>query len=70
MNEEDVLLWVARDLDGKLFLYSKKPYKGFYSFVPKEGDPLVTQLNSKLLSEITWEDSPVKVQLTPIIESV
>lgn len=70
MNEEETLLWVARDLDGKLFLYSKKPYRGFYSFVPKEDDYSYNQLNEKLVPEITWEDSPVQVKITPIIESV
>ena len=57
--------WVARDKDGKVFMFNNNPKR-----VDDEGifsnnfyDGLCTELDSSLFSEITWENSPKKIKL-------
>lgn len=60
MNE--IELWAARDMDGKLFLYRDKPIKDkFVWYSP--GFSLV--LASASFPEIKWsDDEPTKVSIT------
>ena len=60
MNE--IELWAARDMDGKLFLYRDKPIKDkFVWYSP--GFSLV--LASASFPEIKWsDDEPTKVKIT------
>ena len=60
MNE--IELWAARDMDGKLFLYRDKPIKDkFVWYSP--GFSLV--LASASFPEIKWSDEePTKVKIT------
>ena len=60
MNE--IELWAARDMDGKLFLYRYKPIKDkFVWYSP--GFSLV--LASASFPEIKWsDDEPTKVSIT------
>ena len=60
MNE--IELWAARDMDGKLFLYRDKPIKAkFVWYSP--GFSLV--LASASFPEIKWsDDEPTKVSIT------
>ena len=60
MNE--IELWAARDMDGKLFLYRDKPIKDkFVWYSP--GFSLV--LASASFPEVKWsDDEPTKVSIT------
>lgn len=57
-------MWIARDKSGELYLYSHKPEKSAdYSnwFVSTSG--LVMPIRPSLFPEVTWENSPVEVEL-------
>lgn len=55
-------LWIARDLDGGLFLYDKKPVKGRRRFDVKMFTHAYRISSSNFL-EITFENSPQQVEL-------
>lgn len=60
MNE----YWVARDLEGPLYLYKKRPKRETVAFFPVDpNDNSYFSIDSELFPEITWENSPVKVEL-------
>jgi hypothetical protein len=55
-------LWIARDKDGGLFLYSKEPtlYGDYYD------SPIGTlfgELDNYIFPEVTFENSPQEVEL-------
>lgn len=55
-------LWIARDKDKRLFLYYAEPIRrsnGFEEPVTLES----FEIDSDLFSEVTWENSPMKVEL-------
>lgn len=55
-------LWIARDLDGTLFLYDKKPIKGIRRFNVR----LFThayRISSRNFPEVTFENSPQEIEL-------
>lgn len=64
LDAEDTVIcgWVARDNNGKLYIYSDKPErynKGLrwvmgYAFLP---------LSSDLFPDLTWEDDPIEVEI-------
>lgn len=60
-------LWVARDSDGYLFLYDKKPSRGNNRFW---GDDLrlFVCIPKEELPEVTWENSPLQVELKIVDE--
>lgn len=55
-------LWIARDKSQELCLYTEEPvrYKG--TFIPKENEDCIL-LFSDEFPEVTWENSPKKVEL-------
>ena len=55
-------LWIARDKDGSLYLYSKKPHKDERMFVTN-GTGDILQLDKNSHSEITWENSPQRIEI-------
>lgn len=61
-------VWVARDEDGSLFLYSNKPIKetfeGQIRFVPYEIGCVTMKINSELFPGVTLENSPQQANLT------
>ena len=59
---DEIELWAARDMDGKLFLYRDKPIKDkFVWYSP--GFSLV--LASASFPEIKWsDDEPTRVKIT------
>ena len=71
-------LWIARDENGGLYLYNDKPilwnFEGQQKFVPNryKGTPFepesiahfIMKIDSKLFSELTFENSPQQVELT------
>lgn len=55
-------VWVARDDDGSLWIYTTKPVKGGGMFsCSATGD--MFQIDDSVYPEITFENSPVKVKL-------
>lgn len=62
-------LWIARDKNGELFIYKMQPYlnKTGVRFVVNKDEPSVVgvfmELDSKLFPEITFENSPQKVEI-------
>lgn len=53
--------WIARDKDGRLYLYTLRPVrineKGYFR------SNFELRIDSDLFSEVTWENSPVEVEL-------
>ena len=56
-------LYVARDEDGELYLYDRKPKRYLMTFNIEHG--FVIPLMNEFLPEITWENSPQQVILKP-----
>ena len=62
-------LWIARDKDGGLYLYNYEPHKNeslgrFTCGIKSNGKwSEEYELNSQLLPEITFENSPQEVEL-------
>ena len=59
-------MWVDRDKDGELYLYSLKPIKGDNHFICNTFNSECMQLESELLPEITWENSPKEIVINLI----
>lgn len=56
-------LYIARDKDGDLFLYNKKPRQLPDIFISEELGFHVIIIDSELFPEVTWENSPQQVEL-------
>ena len=56
---KEQVLWIARDKDNSLFIYSKKPIKcyNFYNY-DIEDDLDSTIMPEELYPELTFENSP------------
>jgi hypothetical protein len=55
-------VWVARDDDGSLWIYTTKPVKGGGMFsCSASGD--MFQIDDSVYPEITFENSPIRVKL-------
>lgn len=65
-------LWVARDKDYSLFLYTSKPTKEGNRFVGEIDEDgycaLSIQLNEGLLPDVTFKNSPQEVKLKLVSE--
>ena len=57
-----MIIWIARDKNGELFLYWEKPTRRKTIF-GTPGAFGAIRLDSILYSEVTWENSPVKMEL-------
>ena len=65
----NVHFYVARDMDGKLFLYIGKPVRKSDEFLPGNDSKLIVPsrnfsqcgLNKNDYSDLKWEDEPVEV---------
>lgn len=55
-------LWVARDLDGLLYLYDNIPEKHNEFFVSYNGYNEI-RLDDRMFSELTFENSPQEIKL-------
>lgn len=59
--------YIARDIDGKLFLYNYLPIKdeksGMFKYNGEIIESTIFNLDSKLFPEITFENSPKQVEL-------
>lgn len=66
MNALDLFkkdMWIARDKDGQLYAYDKRPIRqelyGF--FIAGVANGKIIEIFSGFYQEITWLNSPVKV---------
>lgn len=57
-------LWIARDEDGLIYLYMKKPYLNVRYFDTKY---LIGEIDKDIFPEVTFENSPQEVELTLLI---
>lgn len=55
-------LWIARDIDGELKLYDRQPITMNGWFSPIRGFESL-KLSEELFPEVTFENSPQKVEL-------
>lgn len=55
-------LWIARDMDGLLYLYDNMPDKRSEYFLPYAGYNGIL-LDDEMFSEVTFENSPQEVEL-------
>lgn len=56
---EEQVLWIARDKDNSLFIYSKEPIKNYNSYIYAPGDDLNSvSIPEELYPELTFENSP------------
>lgn len=62
-------LWIARDKYGGLYIYNdEEPFRGEYTFSSRSDEDYYAKLNENLFPEISWKNSPKKIELklTPI----
>lgn len=61
-------MWLARDEDRTLYLYSSKPIKredtNWWDLDEEDGDGYVNQIDSRLFSEVTYENSPQEIKIS------
>ena len=59
-------VWIARDADGGLFMFSCKPKKMGTFFMRKNAEEAtgLWPLPEKSLPEVTWENSPKEYMVT------
>jgi hypothetical protein len=55
-------IWIARDMDGLLYLYDNMPDKRSEYFLPCAGYNDMT-LDERLFPEVTFENSPQEAEL-------
>lgn len=59
-------MWIARDLDSKLYLYNNKPLKatirdkGYH--IP-QGEKKGYTVSKELFPEVTFENSPLEIEI-------
>lgn len=56
-------LWIARDKDGYLYLYDKKPIREKDYFDSNTEGKYNTLLHSSYFPEITFENSPREIEI-------
>lgn len=61
-------MWLARDKDRTLYLYSSKPIKredmNFWDLDEEDRDEYVNQIDSRLFPEVTYENSPQEIKIS------
>lgn len=59
-------MWIARDLDNKLYLFNNKPLnvgiRGNGYHIPQDGEKGYT-VSKELFPEVTFENSPLEVEI-------
>ena len=56
-------LWIARDKDGELCLYTEKPEKSDDIFIAPTEDTYIIFLKEDRYPEVTFENSPQQAEL-------
>ena len=57
--------WIARDADGALWVYENEPYRNIIhsTWEAETGDAKRVPENAYTISEISWEDKPIPINL-------
>lgn len=70
LSKNKIHFYVARDMDGSLWLYLEKPIRVTYMFIKGHGRVLTPSygfkefgLNEKDFDNLKWEDEPIEVFL-------
>ena len=68
MESKEYKLWIVRDWGGMLFAYFNKPIR---DTIWKEwvSDGVLLSIDDSLFPDLTWEEEPLKVVLTPVMKS-
>lgn len=61
---EDIKLWVARDADGEIGFFKKKPKRSEYLWCSEWYCWIVRR---DMFPDLTWEDEPIEVEIRPVI---
>lgn len=65
MNENKVKVWLARDKDGDLFVFSSAPFKVERVWSPQSPNINTMELKSDKFSSVKWEDEePTEAYIT------
>ena len=58
-------MWIARDEDGRLFLFNAQPYRVDWKYPCKvwESEEDYMRIKDELYPEVTFENSPMEVEL-------
>lgn len=59
-------LWVARDNNGKLYLYNEKP-EYYNDLKVWFSGRICAKLDNNIFPDLTWKDEPIEVELRPAI---
>lgn len=63
--ENKVRVWLARDKDGDLFIYSSAPFKGECIWSPQSPNIHTMELKSDKFPTVKWEDDePIEAYIT------
>ena len=63
--ENKVKVWIARDEDGSLFIYSSAPFKGECIWSPQSTNINTMELKSDKFPTVQWEDDePTEAYIT------
>ena len=64
--ENKYKLWVARDCNGKLYLYNEK-HKYYNNLEAWFVGGICSRLNNNFFPNLTWKDKPIEVELRPLV---
>ena len=64
--ENKYKFWVARDGNGKLYLYNEKP-KYYNNLEAWFVGGICSRLGNNFFPNLTWKDKPIEVELRPVI---
>ena len=67
--ENKYKLWVARDNNGKLYLYNEKP-KYYNNLKVWFSGRMCSKLDNNFFPNLTWKDEPIEVELRPAITAL
>ena len=66
--ENKYKLWVARDWCGMVYAYLNKPIRDTV-WKECESDEVPLSIDDSLFPDLTFEDEPLEVMLTPVVKS-
>lgn len=64
-------MWIAREENGAVYLYKFRPKRGLHRFLSSNDNNAFIYLGEKeVYPELTWENSPQKVEIKLIEENI
>ena len=68
MKSKEYKLWIVRDWGGMLFAYFNKPIRDTV-WKEWESDEVPLSIDDSFFPDLTFEDEPLEVMLTPVVKS-